>query len=105
MHAYIPTKEELEEIIARCVKKNIAEALPRAIRKGTRKKWLTTDEVMELLQCSRRHIQYLRDSEQLPYAQNGRTIRYDIDDIETFLRNHKTKARLFKRGGGDHDEF
>ena len=100
MHAYIPTKEELEEIISRCVKKNIAEALPGAIRKGTRKKWLTTDEVMEILQCSRRHIQYLRDSEQLPYSQNGRTIRYDIDDIEIFLRHHKVRGRL-KRGGND----
>lgn len=100
MHAYIPTKDELEEIIARCVKRTIAEALPGAIRRGTRKKWLTTDEVMEMLQCSRRHIQYLRDSEQLPFSQNGRTIRYDIEDIELFLRTHKTKSRL-RRGGAD----
>jgi excisionase family DNA binding protein len=89
MHAYIPTKEDLQDIIKAAVKETVDKSLPAAIRKATRKKWLTTDEVMEMLQCSRRHVQYLRDSEQLPYSQNGRTIRYDVDDVEAFLNDHK----------------
>lgn len=91
--AYIPTKEELEKIVSRSVKKNIKEVLPEAIRKATRKQWLTTDEVMEILQCSRRHVQYLRDSNQLTYSQNGRTVRYHIEDVEAFLNNHKVERR------------
>jgi excisionase family DNA binding protein len=91
MNAYIPTKEDLEEIVSRTVQKTVKEALPEAIHKATRKKWLTTDEVMEILQCSRRHVQYLRDSEQLPYSQNGRTIRYHIEDVENFLNEGKVE--------------
>lgn len=91
MNAYIPTKEDLEDIISRKVKETVKEVLPGAIRKATRKEWLTTDEVMEMLQCSRRHVQYLRDSKQLPYSQNGRTIRYNIKDVEAFLNRHKVE--------------
>ncbi len=91
MNAYIPTREDLETIIEKAVKKTVSESLPDAIRKATRKKWLNTDEVMEVLQCSRRHIQHLRDNELLSFSQSGRTIRYDIDDLEDFLNDHKLK--------------
>ena len=89
MHAYIPTKEELRNIVEAAVKRAVLDELPQVIRKATRKKWLTTEEVINLLQCSRRHVQYLRDSGQLLYSKNGRKIRYNIDDIEAFLDDHK----------------
>lgn len=92
MQAYIPTKEDLEKAVEVAVQKSIDKTLPDVIRKATRKKWITTDEVMEILQCSRRHVQYLRDSGQLPFSQNGRTIRYDIDEVEDFLNDHKIEA-------------
>jgi len=90
---YFPSKEELKEMIRCAVRDTVEESLPIAIRKATRKKWLNTDEVMKMLQCSRRHVQYLRDTEQLPFRQNGRTIRYDIDEVESFLNNHKVSSR------------
>ncbi len=89
MQAYIPTKEKLQKIVKQVVQETFEESIPGAIRKATRKKWLTTEEVMNILQCSRRHVQYLRDSEQLPYSKNGRKIRYDIEDVEAFLNDHK----------------
>lgn len=89
MKTYIPSKEELEEIIKKAVRNTIEETLPGAIRKATRKKWLNTEEVMKMLQCSRRQVQYLRDSKQLSFSQNGRTIRYDIDEVERFLNRGK----------------
>lgn len=92
MNAYIPTKEDLKKAIREAVKETVNESLPGAIRKATRKKWLTTDEVIEILQCSRRHIQHLRDSNQLPFRQNGRIIRYDIDEVETYLNRGKVEA-------------
>lgn len=92
MHAYIPTKEDLKEIIREAVKETVIESLPDAIRNATRKKWLTTDEVMDILQCSRRHVQHLRDSKRLPYRQNGRTIRYYIDEVEAYLNRGKVNG-------------
>jgi len=89
MNVFIPNKEELEEAIYKAVRQVLWEEMPEIISKATRRKWLTTDEVMEMLQCSRRHIQYLRDNNQLSYSQNGRTIRYNIDDVEAFLNEGK----------------
>ena len=92
MHAYIPTKEDLEEIIERVTREIVNDAMPLAIKKATRNEWLTTDEVMKMLKCSRRHVQYLRDSKQLTFYQNGRTIRYNIRDIESFLNGQKIES-------------
>ena len=89
---FIPTKEDLQEFIRNAVKETVNESLPGAIRKATRKKWLTTDEVMDILQCSRRHIQHLRDSGRLLYRQNGRSIRYDIDEVEAYLNKGKVNS-------------
>ena len=92
MHAYIPTKDDLKELIRDAVKETINESLPGAIRKATRKKWLNTSEVMEILNCSRRHAQHLRDSGRLPYRQHGRSIRYDIDEVEAYLNRGKVNS-------------
>ena len=89
MHAYIPTKSDLEKIVDRAVKKAVQESLPSAIRKGTRKQWLRTSEVMEILNLSRRSIQNLRDSKKLPYSQNGRKILYNIDEVLAYLDRGK----------------
>jgi excisionase family DNA binding protein len=89
MNVFIPTKEEFEEAIYKAVKKVMREELPELVRKATRKKWLTTNEIMEMLQCSRRQVQYLRDSRQIPFSQNGRTIRYDIENVEAYLNDGK----------------
>jgi hypothetical protein len=92
IQAYISSREELQKFIQEAVENTVTNSLPEVIRRATRKKWITTNEVMEILQCTRRHIQYLRDSEQLPFIQNGRTIRYDVDEIERFLNNHKVQV-------------
>lgn len=89
MNAYIPTKDDLRKLIREAVEETVNESLPGAIRRATRKKWLTTDEVMGILQCSRRHVQHLRDSGRLPFRQNGRTIRYDIEEVEAYLNRGK----------------
>lgn len=89
---FVPTRQDLEDIISRVVKQNINEAMPEAVEKATRRKWITTEEVMELLQCSRRHIQHLRDSGALPFVQHARIVRYNRDEVEAFLNNHKIEA-------------
>lgn len=89
---FFPTRDDLKEFIQKAVKDTVNESLPEAIHKASRKKWLTTDEVMEILQCSRRHLQHLRDSGGFPFTQTGRTIRYDIEDIEAFLNRGKVNS-------------
>ena len=92
MNAYISDKLELKELIRQAVKEEFKASFPQAIKKANRKEWLTTDEVMEILQCSRRHIQHLRDSGALPFTQHRRTVRYRYDDVESFLNKGLVEA-------------
>ena len=92
MHAYIPTKDELKKIVRESIKEEFQNLLPSAVRKGTREKWLKTSDVMNILQCSRRHVQHLRDSGRLPFTQNRRTIRYDIDEVEAYLNRGRVNT-------------
>ena len=92
MNVFIPDEKTLRLIVDQAVKKALDEALPKAIRKGTRKKWLNTDEAMEILSVSRRHMQHIRDNGSLPYRQVGRKIRYDIDEVEAYLNRGKVNA-------------
>jgi len=55
------------------------------LREAYRKEWLNTDDVMDYLKCNGRHIQHLGDSNKLAFCQNGRTIRYHIDDVLEYL--------------------
>jgi hypothetical protein len=91
-NAYIPTKQELKEAISKEVRDTVLDVLPDAIRAATRKEWLDTADVMEMLQCSRRHVQHLRDSEQLDYYQTNRTIRYKYSDVIAYLNEGKVSG-------------
>jgi len=93
MNAFIPTRDDLEKIVHKAVEKAVNDSLPSAIRRGTRPRWLKTCDVMEILQCTRRHVQHLRDSGRLPYHQNRRTIRYDIDEVEAYLNRGKINSQ------------
>lgn len=92
MQAYIYTEEDLEKIIAKVTKQTIKDVLPEVIRKATRSQWLTTNEAKKILKCSVRHLQHLRDTNQIPFSQSGRTIRFNIDDIEEYLNRHKVES-------------
>lgn len=92
MDAYLPTKKEYADIAYQMAKKAFDDALPDALRAATRKEWLDTADVMEILQCSRRHVQHLRDSGQIVYHQTGRTIRYKYSDITAYLNHGKVAA-------------
>ena len=93
MKTYIANGAELNELIESAVDKAIQKNLPSAIRKATRKKWLKSSEVMEILQCSRPHLQYLRDSGQIPFHQHNRSIRFEIDAVEEFLNRGRVNGR------------
>lgn len=92
METYIANKKEMREMIESAVDKAIQKNLPSAIQKATRKKWLKSSEVMEILQCSRPHLQYLRDSKQISFHQHNRSVLFDIDEVQEFFKRGKVKS-------------
>ena len=85
MKIILTTESELKDLIESTTRKVLSEVLPNVIREATRKEWLSTNDVMDYLKCSRRHVQHLRDTNRLAYSQNGRTIRYNINDVLEYL--------------------
>ena len=96
MQIYIPTEEEQVKLLEKVVARILDERLPAIIRKATRKQWLTNKEASIFLSCTIRHLQNLRDTKQLQFSQNGKTIRYHIDDLEAYLNRGMVKARIAK---------
>lgn len=92
MEVIVTTREELQELINNAVERTFKDLMPTAIRLAKQKEWLTTDEVMEYLSCSRRTVQYLRDERRITFHQEGRIIRYHIDDISEFMKSNKIEV-------------
>ena len=90
---FIPTRNDLEQIVNNAVTAAIAEAIPGAIRKATIKPWLTKDDLIDLTGWSDRTITHMRQSRQIPFSQHGRKILYPADGIEAFLRDNRIKTR------------
>jgi excisionase family DNA binding protein len=91
--AAIPTPEELSKLIDEAVERSVTKHIPELLRQAVRKPFLTTDELCELTGWSRRTVQYLRDSRQLPFYQDGRRILFDTSEIEGYLRSRRIPAR------------
>jgi len=50
--------------------------------------WLTGDELCKKLRISRRHLENLRKSG-FPYLQLGSSVRYDLEEVEVYLRTNR----------------
>lgn len=88
MKTYIPTKNELENVIQEAVEKIVLDKLPQIVKESTRKDYYTIDETCKILDVSRRHLQYLRDTEQISYVKNGRKIYFKAEDIDAFFSDN-----------------
>jgi excisionase family DNA binding protein len=62
------------------------------------KKGLSSDDVCNLLQVSKRTLQNYRDRGIIPFSQIGRKIYYKASDIEEYLSNHYIRA-YYQKGG------
>ena len=58
-------------------------------------KWLDNQEVMQLLNISKRTLQSYRDESKLPFSQIGNKIYYRASDVEKFLKKNYRKIRNF----------
>ena len=88
------TRADIEQIVNNAVTAAIAAAIPGAIRKATRKPWLNTDEVMEVLNVSRRSLQHLRDTRAIEFTQRGRKVLFPAEGVEAYLNKNRIKTRI-----------
>jgi len=77
--------KQLEQLINRSIKEAVAELKPN------QKRYLSVDEVAELLSLSKKTIQNLTKDKTLPSIKLGSSVRYDFKDIEQALTLLKTK--------------
>ncbi|MCC5942986.1 MAG: helix-turn-helix domain-containing protein [Balneolaceae bacterium] len=85
MQTYIPSKEEFQKTVVQAVEQAVANRLPEIIHKATQKKYYTIQDVCDLLDVSRRHLQYLRDTGQIGCIKNGRKVYFRAEDLEEFF--------------------
>ena len=94
MNAYIPSKDEFQKAIKEAVEQAVVQRLPEIISKATRKEYYTIEETCELLDVTRRHLQYLRDSGQISFVQNGRKIYFKAEDLDRFFASNYITAEV-----------
>lgn len=56
-------------------------------------KWLDNQDVMQLLNVSKRTLQTYRDENMIAFSQVGNKMYYKTTDIEAFLKNNYNKAK------------
>lgn len=88
MISYIPSKDELQKAIEEAVESAVAKRLPEIIRKATSKSHYTIDEACKILSVTRRHLQHLRDTQQISFVQHGRKIYFRAEDLDTFFNRN-----------------
>lgn len=93
MRTVVISPEELTELIQNAVERSVEKHVPGVLREATKKQFLTVEELSALTGWSRRTIQYLRDSRQIPFYQDGRRILFKTDEVEKYLESKKIKAR------------
>jgi excisionase family DNA binding protein len=57
-------------------------------------KWITTGELCQLLNISKRTAQNYRDKGLIPFSRFGGKIFYDVFDVQSALAKHQTQHTL-----------
>lgn len=79
-------------LIDDAVREAILKSFPSKLNIETRQPVYSIDEVCKLFNVSKRHLQYLRDSGQIGYIQNGRKILFRWDDLDSFFNQNYVKG-------------
>jgi len=85
--------DDLRRAVEPVLRSLISELLPDLVRKATRKPYMTGQELADMTGWSKRTIQNLRDTRQIPFVQHNRKILYPSDGIEQFLQEHRVMDR------------
>jgi excisionase family DNA binding protein len=86
---FFPTKEDFQQAVDESFEKIISDKLEALVKRATAKEIYTINEVCDLLDCSRRHLMYLRSSGQINYIKNGKKVYFRHEDLLDFFdRNY-----------------
>jgi excisionase family DNA binding protein len=101
----ITFSDELLDELTKAVKQAVKEELPK-YQNQFRKNWLSTDEVMELLDVSRKSVSNYRKEGTISYTQlaPGGKILYPREEIEAFLRENMVYASNEQLEEGEHPQ-
>lgn len=94
MDLLISNPKEIEQLVNNAVYHAVSKVLPEVFRKMHKKPIYSNDEVCELLKVSKRHLQYLRDTGQINFVQNGRKIYYRAEDLENFFNMNRIASEV-----------
>lgn len=91
----ITLNEKLIERITESIKEVVREELPK-YKDHFQSKWLTTDEVMDMLKVERRTVQNYRSKGILSYTRltDGGKILHSAEEIATLLLKNLTKKAM-----------
>ena len=92
MQTYISTRDELNETVQAAVERAVTQKLPEIIRRITAKEYLTIAETCEVLDCTRRHLMYLRSTRTIPYVKHGKKIYFRTKDLEEYFERNLIPA-------------
>ena len=84
MELQVLTTEDLEKF-----RKKLLTDIEKLLNEKQPKKWLKTQEVMELLGISEVTLQTLRNRGQIPFRKLGGTCYYCTEEIDAYLTNMK----------------
>lgn len=90
-------KEDFRTLVQEIVTDAVNKAAHQTFNRPQAKPVYTINEVTELFGVSKRHLQYLRDSNQISFIQNGRTILFRHEDLNDFFEAN------YVANGGRHD--
>ena len=88
MESNYMTKKDFDGIVQRL--DEISQKLSSKEKKPS-EIWITNEELMELLQLSRRTIQHFRDDNMIAFSIIGNRIYYRMTDVEDLLNRHYRK--------------
>jgi hypothetical protein len=92
-HLLSAVVEELSQALTKQVVTEIRQELPKLVNQATGKRYLTRDDVLELLGCSGRQLQTLRDTRRIDYCKEGRRILYPATELYERIERGLVHAR------------
>lgn len=92
MPVEIITKEDVREEFRNCFLE-VKDEISEIVKKGQRKPFLNTQDLIEM-GLSYTKQQYMRDSGQIGYVQEGRKILYPVEELERWAEEHAVNLKF-----------
>jgi hypothetical protein len=85
----------LKDLVTQAVNEALEPHLRMLVKAPSTQPVYTAEDVIKMFGVSKRHLQYLRDSKQIGYVQNGRKILFRSEDLTEFFDKNHVARRVF----------